>query len=342
MLSFKLRNFKRKGGYNWNFSCPVCGDSKTNSRKARGYIYQNKGNLLYHCHNCGVTMNIPRLIKFLDAPLYDEYVREKLVAANTDSRSMTVDPMQAFVEKMKPPKFAKDTPLKHLKKISQFSADSAVKQWVEKRMIPTNYHYKLYFCKEFKKWVNTYCIENKFPPDSDGNLRDEPRLIIPFIDKEGNLFGFQGRSFQMNAKIRYITIILDESKPKLFGLDTVDTDKHIYVVEGPIDSMFLPNCIASCGSDLISNLNHISEDLSKFTIVFDNEPRNKEIAKHIEKAINKGYSVCLWPETVKEKDINDMYKAGYSQQKLLDIIKCNTYTGLEAKLKLTQWKKVSV
>jgi hypothetical protein len=267
--------------------------------------------------------------------MYDEYVKEKLMA---DPEKKEKTELQEFVDKMKPPVFVKSSPLKHLKKISLFKPSSAVKMWIDSRKLPPESHYRLFFCKEFKHWVNEYCLPNKF--DEDSLTRDEPRLVIPFLDKEGNLFGFQGRSFKKNANVRYITIILDDSKPKLFGIDKVDETKPIYVVEGPLDSLFIPNCIASCGSDLTTSLHHVTPDKSSFRIVYDNEPRNEEIVKKIEKAINAGYEVCIWPDTMAEKDINDMVLAGYTPAKVVDIINENVYSGLKAKLRFSEWKKV--
>lgn len=266
--------------------------------------------------------------------MYEEYCKEKITV--TDAPREKSD-AELFAEKMKPPVFLSNTPLKQLKKISQFSPDSAVKQYCTNRMIPPEYHYKLFFCKEFKKWVNGI-IPNKF----ESVENDEPRLIIPFLDRDKNLFGFQGRSFRTNTKLRYITIILDENKPKLFGLDTVDTRQPIYVVEGPIDSMFLPNSIAMAGSDGLQHLPSVSENKDNFCIVYDNEPRNKEIIAKIEKAIDKQYKVCLWPDSIEEKDINDMILSGLSRQKIVDIIRENTYSGLEAKLRLKTWRRISV
>lgn len=336
LISFRLRNYKRKGS-GWNFSCPYCGDSKTNKLKARGYIYERKGKYRYFCHNCGVTgIDVPKLVKHIDQSLYDEYVKEKLLANSHDKEKSEIS---EFVDKMKPPVFVTGSPLKHLKKISQFKPQSAVKQWVDNRKLPADSHYRLFFCKEFKHWVNEYCIPDKF--DEEGLKYDEPRLIIPFIDQEGNLFGFQGRSFRKNANIRYITIMLDPNKPKLFGLDKVDVSlPHIYVTEGPIDSLFLPNCIASCGSDLITNLPYITNDKSKFIVVYDNEPRSKEIVSKVEKAIQQGYSVCIWPDNIEQKDINDMILAGITGSKIVDIINENTYNGLTALLHFNQWKKI--
>lgn len=332
LISFRLRNFKRKGSA-FNFSCPYCGDSKTDKRKARGYVYQQKGKLRFYCHNCNVPgVDIPKLVKFLDQGLYDEYIKEKLV---NDPKSEEKSDVQIFAEKMKKPTFIKSTPLNKLKKISQFSADSVVKKYIEQRKIPTKYHYKLFFCKEFKKWVNEFK-----PGQFESVDNDEPRLIIPFIDQEGNLFAIQGRSFRKKTNLRYITIMFDEEKPKLFGLDTVDTNLPIYVVEGPIDSMFLPNCLASAGSDITTNLSSVSEDKSKFVIVYDNEPRNAEIVKKVEKAIESGFQVCIWPESIEQKDINDMVLAGMKLRKIVETINESSYTGLEAKLKFQQWKKI--
>jgi hypothetical protein len=337
LLSFRLRNFKRKGNDQWNFSCPFCGDSKTNKHKARGFIFERKGRLRYYCHNCNVPgVDVPKLVKHLDPMMYDEYVKEKLMA---DPIKREKTDVELFADKMKPPVFMKSSPLKHLKKISLFQPSSAVKVWIDGRRIPPESHYRLFFCKEFKHWVNEYCIPNKF--DEDSLTRDEPRLVIPFLDEEGNLFGVQGRSFKKDAAVRYITIIMDDSKPKVFGLDKIDLKlPHIYVVEGPLDSLFLPNCVASCGSDLTTNLHRIVDDKSKFIVVYDNEPRNEEIVKKIEKAIAAGYQVCIWPDSMAEKDINDMVLAGYTPAKVVDIINENVYSGLKAKLRFSEWKKV--
>jgi len=281
-------------------------------------------------------VDVPKLVKHLDPMMYDEYVKEKLMA---DPIKREKTDVELFADKMKPPVFMKSSPLKHLKKISLFQPSSAVKVWVDARMIPPESHYRLFFCKEFKHWVNDYCIPNKF--DEDSLTRDEPRLVIPFLDEEGNLFGVQGRSFKKDANVRYITIIMDDSKPKVFGLDKINLKlPHIYVVEGPLDSLFLPNCVASCGSDLTTNLHRIVDDKSKFIVVYDNEPRNEEIVKKIEKAITAGYNVCIWPDSMAEKDINDMVLAGYTPAKVVDIINENVYSGLKAKLRFSEWKRV--
>ena len=77
LLSTRLEKFKQKKDYLWNFRCPLCGDSERNRNKARGFVFQLKGKLLYKCHNCGVSLPLDRLIEHVDPVLYKEYRMEK-------------------------------------------------------------------------------------------------------------------------------------------------------------------------------------------------------------------------------------------------------------------------
>jgi transcription elongation factor Elf1 len=77
ILGPRLRNFKKKSDYLWNFSCPICGDSSTNKTKARGYIYRTKTGLFYRCHNCSHGTNLGNIIKHIDEGLYKQYVVER-------------------------------------------------------------------------------------------------------------------------------------------------------------------------------------------------------------------------------------------------------------------------
>ena len=328
LISSRFRNFKRKGK-DFNFSCPYCLDSQKNSRKARGYVYLQKGKYMFHCHNCGTHKNVFTLLRDQDPVLYNEYIKEKMF----ESPKVKTD-VEEFADKMKKPNFVKFSALKDLKKISQLNSDSYAKQYIESRMIPSEYHYKLFFCEKFKEWTNTI-IPGKF----EDIKMDESRLIIPFLNKKEELIGFQGRAFG-KSDLRYITIMLDEDTPKLYGLDKVNLDENINVVEGPIDSMFIDNCVASAGGSIISNLLFLSKDKDKFTVIYDNEPRNIFTIKKLESAIKNGYNVCIWPENLSGKDPNDMILEGMTKDELRYIISNNTYSGMLATLKLQQWKKV--
>lgn len=331
IVSTRLEKFKRRGSNLYNFRCPVCGDSETNQNKARGYIYQKEGKMMFHCHNCGSTMGIPKFIKMLDQNLYNEYMLEKL----QDSKTPEQNEYESFVEKMKPPVFMKSGPLKGLKKVSQLSPDNAIKKFVVNRKIPNVYHAKLFACPNFMHYVNSI-VPNKFSATSLAH--DETRLLIPFLDANKSVHAFQGRSLKGSSSVKYITIVLNESVPKLYGLDTVNRDRIIPVLEGPIDSMFVPNSVATAGGDMVSAVKDF--DKNKLVIVYDNEPRSKETVKKLDKAILNGYSVCIWPDNMEHKDINDMVLAGLSSDFIEHIIKNNTYRDLSAKLALQKWSKV--
>ena len=320
ILSPQLLKFKKKGDYLWNFRCPYCGDSQKSRSKARGFVYRKKNDLFYKCHNCGIGATLGNLIKYLDSKIHKDYIMERY-----QKGVKTNNPEPEF--KFDVPVFRKKGILKDLKSIASLPEGHPAKRIIKDRLIPSKSLADLYLCESFYKFTNTL-IPNKFP-SLDG---DHPRLLIPFRDEEGEVFAYQGRAFG-NEQPKYLTIKLNESKNKIFGLDRINKEKQIYVVEGPIDSLFLDNCIAVAGSDL----NKIEGDL---TIIFDNEPRNREIVKQIEKVINSGRNIVLWPESMKYKDINDMILGGYSKSEIQQIIMDNTFSGVEAKLRFTEWKKI--
>jgi hypothetical protein len=328
LLSVSLENFKDKGNGVYNFRCPYCGDSQSNKSKARGYIYQKENNPIYKCHNCGKGTNLNNLLKEVNPNLQKEYALEKFSGGHRTTPETTYQKTDLKFKKR--PQYLK-TPLGKLKKVSQLTPDHPVKQYVLKRKIPANQHFKLFYAPKFYEFAQQF----GYSFDVD---KDEPRLIIPFINANGELLGFQGRSFKKTG-LRYITIKVDEDAPKIFGLDNIDRSKTVHIVEGPIDSMFLDNAVAMGGADMTSgSLNLIGAD--NVTFVFDNEPRNLEILKRIEKVIDLGYNISLFPDSIVQKDINDMVIAGMDPDEIQAIISSNTFKGLAAKAKLSEWRKV--
>ncbi len=318
LISSRLEKFKRKGDYLWNFRCPVCGDSKTNKNKARGFVFQMKGNLLYKCHNCQVSVPFPKLLEDLDQAMYKQYCLEKFKENNTTKK---VDMRKVKRVVSTTPKF-KVNILSSLTPIDNLNNSHPAKEYLLTRQLPTQ---ALYFTEKFKEWTNSVK-----PNTFQDITKDEPRIIIPFIDKEGVVFGYQGRSLS-NDGLRYITILLDEERPKIFGMNRIDYDKTIFITEGPFDSLLLENAVAMAGADVSA------VDLGGDTVfVYDNEPRNTQITDRIKKHIDDGHKVVIWPSNIKEKDINDMYLEGYP---VVEIVKLNTYQGLTAKLKFNDWKK---
>ena len=320
--------FKKKGDYLWNFRCPYCGDSQKSRTKARGYVFRKKNDLFFKCHNCGTGASLGNLIKHVDSKTYDDYILERYRKG-----VKTNNPEPEF--KFDAPVFKKDV-FKSLRSISELAPTHPARRMVEKRKL-FEYSHDLFLCPTFFKFTNTL-VENKFP-SLDG---DHPRLLIPFRNEKGEIFAYQGRAFGKEIP-KYITIKLDEDADKIYGLDRADKDKQIYVVEGPIDSMFLDNCIAVAGADFSKPLSIGGRLMlnGELTVIFDNEPRNKEICKQIEKNISQGRNVVIWPDTVKEKDINDMILAGYSKKDIQQIITENTFQTASASLRFAEWRKIN-
>ena len=301
LISPKLQKFKRVKPDLYNFRCPICGDSKKNKSKTRGYLYAVKTNVNFKCHNCGASMSLNNFLKTVDPYVHKQYTFEKFKDGHTGRN------------------FVAEEPKLDLPKASE---NQIAKQYLEKRNINPS---KFYYTDTFKGWVNT--LVTKF----DDVKYDEPRIIIPLI-YENQLIGIQGRSLGPNS-VKYITIMLDEDAPKIYGLDEVDTKKPIYILEGPFDSTFIENSVAMCGADLDIG----SFGWSDHIWVFDNEPRNREINSRISKVIDRGDKVVIWPQNIEEKDINDMVLGGHDVKSVLE---SNTFSGLKAKLKFNSWKKI--
>jgi len=320
LISPRLQKFKKVKNNLYNFRCPICGDSQKNKNKARGYLYQVKNNTNFKCHNCGLNISFNNFLKQLDSPLHKEYTFDKFKEGHTGKNFVVSSPDKAIeLSKEAKPVFKKkitiDLP-------SAFEVEISKKYLNSRAIISGDF----YYAKNFKEFINS--IKPEFFEDTKYG---EERIVIPLV-RDSKLIGVQGRSLTSNS-IKYLTIMMNDDDPKIYGLDNLKKEETVYVVEGPFDSTFIRNSIAMCGADC---------DISDWGIgnpvwIYDNEPRNKEIVQRIGKTIQNGDKVVIWPSNIHEKDINDMVLSGHNVQ---SIIECNTYQGLEAKLKFTTWKKI--
>ena len=313
LVSSRLQKFKRVKADLYNFRCPICGDSKKHKNKARGYVYAYKADMNFKCHNCGASTTFSNFLKTLDPTLHKQYVLEKFKERNTGKGSIIEEPKFDF----KKPVFRKKLDLPRASEVT------IAKEYLEKRKLDPS---KFFFTNKFKEWTNTH--KKTF----DNITRDESRIVIPLYDVKNNLIGFQGRSLVPNS-VKYITVMINEEAPKIYGLDKVKTEKPIYILEGPFDSTLVENSVAMCGSDLDVR----TFGWCNYIWVFDNEPRNREIVERIDKTINRGDQIVIWPSNIEEKDVNDMTLSGHDVKSVLE---SNTYSGLKAKIKFNNWKKI--
>ena len=321
-LSGRLSQFKKKTDYLFNFRCPHCGDSQKSKTKARAYLYRVKNDMFFKCHNCGQGQNLANFIKFVDPKIYEQYLLERY------KKSAPATPKPKF--DFKPTKFTNQTPIDDLKSIKDLPEDHPARLYCDNRKIPEKYFDKLFLSDKFMTLVN------EVKPNTYKITKDHPRLIIPFYDTTGKVFAFQGRAFGKEQP-KYLTIKLDENKQKVYGLDKINFQKPIYITEGPIDSLFIDNCLAAGGADLFLKNKIPNENI---TYIFDNEPRNKEIVNRMYKVIEQDFNVVIWPEDLQLKDVNDMIMSGLTKLELQDIISNNTYSKLSALIKLNYWKKI--
>ena len=314
LVSSRLEKFKRVKANLYNFRCPICGDSQKHKNKARGYFYQVKTNTNFKCHNCGASLSLNNFLKQIDSTLHKQYTLEKFKEGHAGGRNFVVEePKFEF----KQPIFKKELDL------PKASDVTVAKEYLEKRKLDPS---KFYFTNKFKQWTNTH----KKTFDTIG--RDESRIIIPMYDENKTLIGFQGRSLVPNF-VKYITVMISNDAPKIYGLDTIKTEKPIYILEGPFDSTLVENSVAMCGSDIDIR----TFGWSDYIWVFDNEPRNREIVNRISKTIDRGDKVIIWPTSIEHKDINDMVLGG---QNIMNVLESNTYSGLKAKIKFNNWKRI--
>jgi hypothetical protein len=258
-------------------------------------------------------MSFNNFLKELDPTLHKQYTLEKFKEGYTGKNFVVEEPKFEFSK----PVFQKKLDL------PKASSNQIAKEYLEKRKLNPE---KFYFADKFQEWVNTQ------KPTFSRIVKDESRIVIPLHTREGEIFGFQGRAIVPNS-VKYITVILDDSIPKLYGLNKVNANETVYIVEGPFDSEFVENGIAMCGADVdVSSCN-----FKDVVYVFDNEPRNREICNRMNKIIEGGNKIIVWSKSIQQKDINDMILAGLS---VMDMLKSNTHSGLEAKVKFNEWKKV--
>jgi hypothetical protein len=317
-----------------NFRCPLCSDSKANKYKKRGYIYTLKDKLMFKCHNCNSSLSFSKFLKQVNRNLYNDMEFETYQENNPEEISIN--------KQVSPPAEIVRVTEISLPKISEMESSHFAKRYVLERRLPRQFHDDIYYACDFAQFVI-----QQFPQylDKDRpNLKSgEARLVLPFYDHEKKLIGITGRDLTGRSKVKYLTIKVDETVPKVFGLDRIDFSEQIQAVEGPIDSYFLDNCIATMDSNL-SRARLFLGDLkivNSILLVPDNEPRNKDVVREIKKAIQLGYDVCIWPEDLEEKDINQMICNGYTASEIQALIDSHKYTGLDAELALVRWSKIS-
>ena len=326
LLAPRLELFKvtDNNPFTANCRCPICGDSKKNKWKARGYFFTRKGGLFYKCHNCGYSSSLGSLIKELDVFLYNQYTLERYKEGTHRKTHANVSSVIEFSA----PDFKSRKKNSLLDTLFDKVYNTPAEDYLRERKIPESRWSELYYLDDLQK------VEQLNEKYKDRIVGNDERLVIPFYDRDRNFIGVTCRALSSEG-LRYVTVRTNEDTSLVYNLDKVDITKDVYVTEGPLDSLFLDNAVAAGSSDLNSVERSVPKN--KMVLIFDNQPRNKEIVKLISKAVDDDYRIVMWQENISGKDINDMILEGVAVQ---SIINDNTFQGLELKLEFSRWRKV--
>jgi len=324
MISHRLLLFKRKTDRIYNFRCPFCGDSQRNKIKARGYLFEKSGGLIFKCHNCDIGTNLGKVIDLVDPSLAKAYRLESFRDKNMSEGNTFIIPREQEVV-VERPKIVLD---EMLPRLDQLPMHHRAVEYVKSRNIPKERWDDLYYARDFK-------VLEALNPAYEGRLASDERLVIPFRREDGLLTGLTGRAMG-NSSLRYATIRITDD-PLVYGLERAKRGKTIYVTEGPIDSMFLDNAIAAGGTDFSRALYNISGE--NVVLVFDNQPRNKQVVKRVEAFAQRGYAMVIWNSNWVYKDINDAVLSGSSVSEIEYLLNKSTFKGLALKLAIRDWKK---
>ena len=329
LVSGQLQHFKWKSATLANFRCPICGDSQKNKTKCRGYFYLKSNSYFYRCHNCNFGSNVKNFLDKVAPTLAQEYQLETFNESFSGRKKRKKEeiPDMNFV-----PFKTKERGIVKMSSVKILESDHKCKKFVLDRKIPEKYHEKLFYVEDFNSFAKIHINDSvSFP--------SEERLVIPFVDENDKIYAAQGRRLDSGDSPKYYTAKPSETSRLWYNLHQIDVSKPVVVLEGPIDSMFIPNSVALVGSGAITDL---PEKLKSCKLIYalDNEPRNKQIVSYYEKLIKEGMSVCLWPSSVSKKDVNEMILSGMTSEEIHDIILNHSYDGLEASLKIKDWKKL--
>lgn len=314
--------------------CPICGDSHTDKTKARGYFLVSSDVSVYYCQNCNANMSLKRFLELNFRPEFEDYIMElyqesgsQFVKEPTKRPSSDDVDLSLFSDT---PKFApKDFLKTNAVRVGDLPYDHIAPSYIRSRRIK---YEDLWYTDDFKSLVE------KFDPSYE-RMPTEPRLIIPYRNYDGSIIGFQGRSFDKNTRLRYLTVKKDPESDIIFGLDRVNFDKTVFVLEGALDATFLPNSLAVNGSSLGRLGNTFTKNqLDKCVFVFDNEPRNTYIVRNMHKLLETGHRVVVWGDTP-GKDINQMILNGWTMRDVAEAIRDGICTGVSGLMKLNMWKR---
>lgn len=343
-ISFKLEKLEKVSSDTYSCRCPFCGDSKRIKSKKRGSIFNKEGNTFYHCYNCDISLPFSVFLQQIDSNVFQEYKLEN-VRLKSHKLKENVDDVIKKASSVNVKKLYNENYLRNCKKLKDIVESDdlyEVKEYCINRKIPEYFFDRLYACN------NITDVTSTIPKYKDKVYwQDTKMLIIPFFKSDGTYDYIQCRCVgNVSSSLRYITLEINSNSIKLYGLDDIDWNQPIRILEGPIDAMFVDNSLALAGASISKAFDYISMKQIQETgkankesviVCYDNDYKsNKQIKNQLNNRIDEGYSVLIYDKIFTKKDMNAIILQGWGVEKLNVYITKQTFKGLRAKLELSK------
>ena len=324
LIGHRLERFKVKSHqpYVANFRCPECGDGNKRNR-TRGYMFTAEQSLRIFCHNCQYSASFSHFLRGMDEETWREYRAELWRERNADlvpSVPVTRDPEKPVDE----------APGFEPRDLASLDRGHPTVLYATRRHVSEELWSDLYHADDSDE-VHAFVGRR-----SNVTNRRVPRLMIPMRDRDGGLVGVTARDTTGEDGLRYLTCRArgHDDSPLIWGLDRVDEDRTVLVVEGPLDAMLLPNAVSAGGTNL-SAVRRVLPD-ADLVLVFDNQNRNPQVCGIMRRAIGDGERVVVWPDGLEAKDAGEMVDIGLEPDR---IIPQRTFYGPRAMLEFNRWRR---
>ena len=313
--------------------CCICNEGSSQKKKRRCYYIPKINNI--YCHNCGWSSTPFNWIKKVCNLTPSEIINE----IKEYDTSIEISPYKE--EEAEPVRVSEKLPANSINLSDPLQVEyhknnpvvAACLNLVKKRRLDTA--------------INRCDLYVSLADNVHKN-----RLVIPFYNEDRSIEFYQTRTvLDKDAKVKPKYLSKINADKTLFNIDKVSGEyPHVFIFEGPLNSMFTKNGVAVCGITNKGNATFTTRQkqqadttLALFDKVWvlDSQWLDKTSLEKSEILLKDGHNVFIWPEKfgTKFKDFNDICMACSINEISHKFITENTFKGLEGIFRLSAIKR---
>lgn len=310
------RNLRYKGS-ELLMACPICGDSSKDKTKKRAYFYFDT--MKYHCFNGECIAKYWDAFRFFKAfgkkignPDYIKDIAQILKNNRTNRQHVTLQNSSEYFKFL----FENSILIQKIKDfygLKSYAYYEWSKQFIKDRLLESVKNDLLFRVNKWDKkevWILNKIGDDKVVGLQIKNLDGGPKYLTKDFSR-------------LHEEMKYDIDFKDEvfkgtcdNLSLIFNIFNVNLEMPLTVFEGPIDSFFLPNSVATAGA---TKLKEFFDDMDNIRYFYDNDKTGKTNA--IDKIkINK--PCFMWAKFFKDfkyknkriKDLNEMIKYVYDNR----------------------------